>query len=89
MRSGGLKEVQEEDVMSVPVKKCALVGSLAASLLAVSGAGPGSDADAQDRYNRWVRIHNNTSLVLREFYASNTGEPRWQEDILVVSHLIL
>ncbi len=37
------------------------------------------DASAFDRR---VVVINNTSTAIQEFYASNTGENDWQEDIL-------
>ena len=33
-------------------------------------------------YDRRVVVVNNTSTTIQEFYASNTGENDWQEDIL-------
>ena len=33
-------------------------------------------------YDRRVVVVNNTSTAIQEFYASNTGENDWQEDIL-------
>lgn len=38
-----------------------------------------ADASA---YDRRVVVVNNTSTAIQEFYASNTGENDWQEDIL-------
>lgn len=32
--------------------------------------------------DRWVRIVNNTSYTIVEFYGSNKGTNSWQEDIL-------
>ncbi|MCM5553674.1 hypothetical protein [Pleomorphomonas sp. NRK KF1] len=33
-------------------------------------------------YDRRVVVVNNTSTAIQEFYASNTGQDDWQEDIL-------
>ena len=33
-------------------------------------------------YDRRVVVVNNTSTAIQEFYASNTGQNDWQEDIL-------
>ena len=53
--------------------------SLSAALaLAVLAAGV-VDATALDRR---VRINNNSSYDIIEFYASNTGTSSWEEDIL-------
>lgn len=38
-----------------------------------------ADASA---YDRRVVVVNNTSTAIQEFYASNTGQNDWQEDIL-------
>ena len=38
-----------------------------------------ADASA---YDRRVVVVNNTSTSIQEFYASNTGQNDWQEDIL-------
>ncbi len=38
-----------------------------------------STAHAQDRH---VRVINETSHTLVEFFASNISRPRWEEDIL-------
>ena len=33
-------------------------------------------------YNRHVHIHNNASVTLNEFYASNVGTDNYEENIL-------
>ena len=38
-------------------------------------------------YDRRVVVVNNTATAIQEFYASNTGEDDWQEDILGKSTL--
>jgi len=52
--------------------------SAALLALAISALGVG-DAFALDRR---VRINNNTSYDIVEFYASNKGSRSWEEDIL-------
>lgn len=48
--------------------------ALAAAIFVVCVA----DASA---YDRRVVVVNNTSTTIQEFYASNTGQNDWQEDI--------
>jgi hypothetical protein len=53
---------------------------MAALLLsALLVAGPAGSAMA---YNRHVHIHNNASVTLNEFYASNVGTDNYEENIL-------
>ena len=52
---------------------------LALALAAAAVLATTSLASALDRR---VQIYNDTSFVITEFYASNTGTQDWQEDIL-------
>jgi hypothetical protein len=52
---------------------------LLGAALAVAAAGT---ADAASRYNRHVQIHNNASVTMNEFYASNVDTDNYEENIL-------
>lgn len=39
-------------------------------------------AQSRDRYNRRVRIHNQTGWTMLRFYASDSRTSDWEEDIL-------
>ena len=49
-----------------------------AAVLATLGASVAAPALALERY---VRIYNNTSYTMTEFYGSNKGTDSWEEDI--------
>lgn len=56
---------------------------IAALALVILAAGT-ITAEALDRR---MKIINNSSMAIREFYASNTGTNNWEEDILGVNVL--
>lgn len=59
------------------------MAALAVALLAAVPASAQKGAPGRgDQSDRHVRIYNDTSVVLREFYASNVGRSTWEEDIL-------
>ena len=55
--------------------------NLAAIVAGVLGLGASSAAIADDE-DRRVRIVNNTSVAMMEFYASSIASKTWEEDIL-------
>jgi hypothetical protein len=52
------------------------------ALLALSATAMLGTAAFADTYNRVVTVINDTSVDMREFYASNKDQTTWQEDIL-------
>ena len=56
-----------------------IFGAALVALLAIASfSTPGTAA----RLNRHVRIHNDTSVTMERFYASNVGADNYEEDIL-------
>jgi hypothetical protein len=53
--------------------------AIAATLIGFSGA---AAAQSGDGYDRTVYVINNSSGMLVDFYASNSGQVSWQEDLL-------
>ena len=53
-----------------------------AAITALSLLALGLGVESASALDRRVRIINNTSYSIREFYASNVGTQSWQEDIL-------
>jgi len=52
------------------------------ALLALTATVALTSSAFADRYNRVVTVINDTSVDMREFYASNQDQRSWQEDIL-------
>lgn len=53
------------------------IGALALAFVVIAGQTSGAFA-----YDRHVRIYNDSSYTIKEFYASNSGTKDWEEDIL-------
>jgi hypothetical protein len=76
-RDGKTSAPQQQQGRTDPTMTIKTASIAALSLLAF--ALPASGALALDRH---VRVTNDTSYTIREFYASNVGSNNWEEDIL-------
>jgi hypothetical protein len=61
---------------------CALSAGFAGIAAAAEPAAEPAAVQSNDGYDRHVRIYNNTGWTMLRFYASDSRQTSWQEDIL-------